>query len=196
MSGVTPSPMPTPDLAGLLRRTPDPPPPVASPEEEPPPAELRDEPSKTDDSTSAAAGTAPAQPKRPPRTAASSKPTLGPEPGRRQYLRSIAVYLPRSVHQQLRAQAAARGTTATALMLGAVNSTHDRLADTLARAQVDEDGGHNLFDIPQARGVSEPAVQTTIRVTDSQHQALAALAATHDVNRSQLIAGALRLYLG
>lgn len=196
MSGVTPSPMPTPDLAGLLRRTPDPPPPVASPEEEPP-ADLRDEPSGTDDSTSVAAGTAPAQPKRrPPRTAASSKPTLGPGPGRRQYLRSIAVYLPRSVHQQLRAQAAARGTTATALMLEAVNSTHDRLADTLARAQVDEDGGQNLFDIPQARGVSEPTVQTTIRVTDSQHQALAALAATHDVNRSQLIAAALRLHLG
>ncbi len=196
MSRVTPSPMPTPDLAGLLRRTPDPPPPVASPEEEPP-ADLRDEPSETDDSTSAAAGTAPAQPKRrPPRTAASSKPTLGPEPGRRQYLRSIAVYLPRSVHQQLRTQAAARGTTATALMLEAVNSTHDRLADTLARAQVDEDSAHNLFDIPQARGVSEPTVQTTIRVTDSQHQALAALAATHDVNRSQLITAALRLYLG
>lgn len=196
MSGVTPSPMPTPDLAGLLRRTPDPPPPVASPEEEPP-ADLRDESSETDDFTSAAAGTAPAQPKRrPPRTAASSKPTLGPGPGRRQYLRSIAVYLPRGVHQQLRAQAAARGTTATALLLKAVNSTHDRLADTLARAQVDEDGGHNLFDIPQARGVSEPTMQTTIRVTDRQHQALAALAATHDVNRSQLIATALSLYLG
>lgn len=187
MSGIAPSPMTTPDIANLLRRRPDPSPPVASPEEELP--DLAHEPQTT--TTPRVVATAPMQTASP---AASNGGKPQAQPALREYLRSIAVYLPRSVHQHLRAQAVARGTTATALMLEAVNSTHDRLTAPLAKVQIKDDGA-NLFDIPQARTVSEPTMQTTIRVTDSQHQALAALATTYDVNRSQLITAALRLYL-
>jgi hypothetical protein len=52
-----------------------------------------------------------------------------------------------------------------------------------------------LFDIPQHKKDAEPAVQTTIRVTDRQHQAIEALVDKYDTNRSQLVTAALMLYL-
>jgi hypothetical protein len=107
--------------------------------------------------------------------------------------------LPRSVHQQLKAQAAADVTTATALILAAVNATHGRIGDLLEEdresAAGPAGGGTDLFEIPQARRVAEPKVQTTIRVTDAQLQAITELAATHYANRSQLITASLRLHL-
>jgi hypothetical protein len=117
------------------------------------------------------------------------------DPGQRQYLRSIAICLPRSVHQHLHTQAATRSTTATALILQALNNTHAQLPDALAKTQPDKAGG-DLFDIPQARRTGEPVVETTIRVTDRQHQTLTHLATTHKTNRSRLISTALGLYLG
>jgi len=62
-------------------------------------------------------------------------------------------------------------------------------------SELKQSSEQDLFDIPQARKATEPTVQTTIRVTDSQHHALAELAETHGANRSQLITAALRLYL-
>jgi predicted transcriptional regulator len=112
----------------------------------------------------------------------------------RQYLRSITIYLPRTAHQRVAEEAAARDTTRTALILTAINETHSRLGELTAE-QAAMGGERDLFDIPQQRAAAEPAVQTTIRVTDSQLDAIENLARTHDLNRSHLIAGALRLYL-
>jgi hypothetical protein len=52
-----------------------------------------------------------------------------------------------------------------------------------------------LFDIPQHRKDAEPAVQTTIRITDRQHQAIETLVGKYGTNRSQLVTAALMLYL-
>jgi hypothetical protein len=201
MTAPTPSPMQTPDIGGLLRRTPPaarptPPPAPRTDVEVPPPAPAEAPPTAatpTPARTPRRRGTAPAA------AATSIQKRVARGASGRQYLRSIAVYLPRSVHQQLKTEAAAGATTATALILAAVNATHGRVGDLL-----DEDrestaglagGGTDLFEIPQARRVAEPTVQTTIRVTDAQLQAITELAATHDANRSQLITASLRLHL-
>lgn len=112
----------------------------------------------------------------------------------REYLRSIALYLPRTLHQQLGAAAADVGGTRTALILGAINSTHARLGPALAAPApiVHRD---DLFVVPQNKPSSEPSVQTTIRVTDAQYAAITALVAEHHTNRSRLIATALELHL-
>ena len=203
MTGPPPSPMQTPDIGGLLRRNP----PTARPT--PPPAE--DPRSNVEVPSAAPSGTPPAAatpaPAKTPRrrgNAPAAAPTsvqkrVSRGPSGHQYLRSIAVYLPRSVHQQLKTTAAAGATTATALILAAVNATHGRVGDLI---EEDRDssagpsgGGTDLFEIPQARKAAEPTVQTTIRVTDAQLQAITELAATLDANRSQLITASLRLHL-
>lgn len=195
MTSAKSSPMTTPDLAGLLARVSTPP--TAAPTATSPPASesvpLAEV--KTDESTPTDHRSAPPAPESRPRSSKTTTQT-GPTNAARQYLRSMAVYLPRSLHQQLRQAATGRDTTATALLLAAVNSTHDRVGDALSRSGGTGDGSQDLFDIPQARRASEPTVQTTIRVTDGQHQVLNNLARSHGVNRSQLIATALRLYLG
>ncbi len=195
MSDAKSSPMPTPDLAGLLARVPAPPQTASVPA--PPP---------TNESVALAEGggnesvptdhrPAPLAARDRSRSSKANKPP-GHTKAPRQYLRSMAVYLPRSLHQQLRQEAAVRDTTATALLLAAVNGTHERVGDALAQSVETSGGDRNLFDIPQSRRPGEPTVQTTIRVTDGQHQVLNNLASTHGVNRSQLITTALRLYLG
>jgi len=105
---------------------------------------------------------------------------------RREYLRSIALYLPRTVHAQLGRVATELGTTRTALNLGAVNSTHDRLGAALT-ATTATARSHDLFAVPQNKTSTEPLVQTTIRVT--------ALVAEHHTNRSRLVTTALQLHL-
>ncbi len=112
----------------------------------------------------------------------------------REYLRSIALYLPRTLHQQLGTAAADVGGTRTALILGAINSTHARLGPALA-APAPTVHRDDLFVVPQNKPNSEPSVQTTIRVTDAQYAAIAALVAEHHTNRSRLIATALELHL-
>lgn len=196
MTGPTPSPMQTPDIGSLLRRTS--PPTTTAPrtdvEVPPPPAEA---------SPTAAAPTTARAPRRrgaaPTATATSVQKRVARGASGHQYLRSIAVYLPRSVHQQLKTAAAAGATTATALILAAVNATHGRVGGLLEEdrelAAGSAGGGTDLFEIPQARKAAEPTVQTTIRVTDAQLQAITELAATHDANRSQLITASLRLHL-
>jgi hypothetical protein len=204
--------MATPDLAGLLRRQPTTtrPTPVPVPQERPL-AVLRTDPTDRNEPTPTAPAARPApsaQPAKtelrrgpeaaspaPTRTTRDSAPRGGQVPERRQYLRSITVYIPRSLHQRLHRAAIARSTTATALMLAAINSTHDRLGEALAVQTEPADSG-SLFDIPQVRAAAEPTVQTTIRITDRQLEAIVALGRTHDINRSLLIATALRLYLG
>ena len=112
----------------------------------------------------------------------------------REYLRSIALYLPRTLHQQLGSAAAERGATRTALILDAINSTHTRLGPALA-APTPPVGSDHLFVVPQNKPTPEPSVQTTIRVTDAQYEAITALIAEHHTNRSRLITTALQLHL-
>lgn len=172
---AVPRPMAPPDLAGLLA-----------------PARR---------GTAAAEAPAPATGQAPARLASRPEAPVpppgeeltGPDgDGARQYLRTISVYLPRSLHRASAAAAAAQGTTRTALILRALNSTHELIGAELAGAST---GGADLFDIPQDRAAAEPQAQTTIRVTDAQLAVLQRLAARHGVNRSKLVATALRLHL-
>lgn len=192
MSTPTPSPMPTPDLAGLLAKPPRLPnrsQPTSEPPVEPAPTTIAAPPAET----SAAA---------PKRVAlASTKPRqLKPErpddsAPRRQYLRSIAVYLPRSTHQAVAEKAEAAGTTRTALILAAVNATHKDLGVAPPDDDHVDEGVGDLFDIPQRKAPSELTVQTSIRVTDRQLKAIDDLVARHGLNRSRLLTKALKLYL-
>jgi len=115
----------------------------------------------------------------------------------RQYLRIKSIYLPRSLHQRLGQEAISRKTTRTALILTAINNTHSRLGSHLATDGGSSGGAgiNDLFDIPQHRKDAEPAVQTTIRITDRQHLAIETLVEKYGTNRSQLVTAALMLYL-
>lgn len=111
----------------------------------------------------------------------------------RQYLRTKALQLPRSVHRRVTEEAARRGTTATALMLMAVNSTYQQLPEALRRKT--QQSGAVLFDIPQDRAGQEPTVQTTLRMTDAQLEAINELVAANSTNRSRLFGTAIELFL-
>lgn len=111
----------------------------------------------------------------------------------RQYLRSIALYLPRSQHRRVAVEAQARGVTRTALMLAAINTAHQQLGVALAVS--DPTDPTELFDIPQQQQPREPSTATTMRVTDRQLAALKALVNQHATSRSRLISVALDLYL-
>jgi hypothetical protein len=106
------------------------------------------------------------------------------------------VYLPRSTHQAVAEKAEAAGTTRTALILAAVNATHEDLGAAPGDDEHVEGGGGDLFDIPQRKAPSELTVQTSIRVTDRQLKAIDDLVARHGMNRSRLLTKALKLYLG
>ncbi len=112
----------------------------------------------------------------------------------RQYLRSITVYIPRSMHRAVGIAARERKTTRTALMLAALNATHQQLGEVLA-ANKPPARKQDLFAVPQTRTAAEPSVQTTIRVTDSQFEAIENLVAEHATNRSRLVTAALQIYL-
>ncbi|AZI59238.1 hypothetical protein EH165_14915 [Nakamurella antarctica] len=111
----------------------------------------------------------------------------------RNYARPMSVYLPRSAHETLARVAADRKLTHTALMLLAINVTHSRLAELLNRDSASPKG--DLFEIPQRTTESEPSIQTTIRVTDAQLDAIDGLALKFDSNRSKVTAAAICLYL-
>lgn len=116
-----------------------------------------------------------------------------PEVSTRVYSQPMPLYLPRSLHQKLGSEAEARKSTKTALILQAVNATHLRVGEVLSTAT--DPAPTDLFAIPQRRTEAELTVHTTIRVTDTQLEAIEGLASTHSVNRSQIIAAAVRLYL-
>lgn len=132
-----------------------------------------------------------------PKPAGEADSNQAPQISARQYLRIKSIYLPRSLHQRLGEHATARKTTRTALILTAVNQTHSQLGSYLATDNTTSGGadGNDLFDIPQHKKDTEPAVQTTIRITDRQHQAIETLLAQFGTNRSQLVVAALTLYL-
>lgn len=184
--------MPTPNLAGLLakprlaRKVPALTEPAVAPQ---PRATV-----PTDDSDSAV----------PPELASvedggqqptAGKPTSAQDSGdQRQYLRSITIYTPRSVHRTVGLVAGERKTTRTALILAALNATHQQIGEALTSSKTTA-GKRDLFDVPQSRVATEPSVQTTIRVTDSQFDAIENLVAEHATNRSRLVTAALQKYL-
>ena len=217
MTSTTPRPMQTPDLASLLGK------PARRPRTEPDqiPTGVVDPPTSVDfdarstidaDTDVRATLTSPDAPRTTPDTASSPRPKRGTaarrtEPGKtaidpgdtgttpsgRQYLRTIALYIPRSLHRTLGERADATGTTRTALILTAVNQRHQDLPSAL-RISADATAG-DLFDIPQQRADKEPSVHTTIRVTDRQLTAIDHLVQQLETNRSALVAAALRLHL-
>jgi predicted transcriptional regulator len=105
----------------------------------------------------------------------------------------MPISLPRSLHRRLAERARSDGNTRTAIILTAVNRSHDSIGVALNPPPVPS--GNDLFDIPQRGPRKEPSVETTIRVTDRQQSAIEALAETHHVNRSRLICTALEVYL-
>jgi len=185
----TPRPMPTPNLAGLLSR------PVRQQERAPkrPPEEPLFESTPMVDVGAVVGPTT-------GKGAADEDEEAGPSVTHdaqqgRQYLRSITIYLPRSVHRSAGREAAARNTTRTALILAAINATHQQIGHVLSSSTRETVSKSDLFDIPQDRAVTEPSAQTTIRVTDSQFEAIENLVAEHETNRSKLVTAALRLHL-
>lgn len=132
-----------------------------------------------------------------PKPAADTVVSTESQTSGRQYLRIKSIYLPRSLHQRLGEQATSRMTTRTALILTAINQTHSQLGSYFATDGGTSGGGgiDDLFDIPQHKKDAEPAVQTTIRITDRQHQAIETLVEKYGTNRSQLVTAALMLYL-
>lgn len=131
-------------------------------------------------------------PKPPKPIRRDSKTSLEDAGGKRQYLRTKAVQLPRSVHRRLTEEASVRGTTATALMLTAINSTYHLLPEALRETQRPVG---SLFDIPQDRLAQEPTVQTTLRMTDAQLDAINGLVTANSTNRSRLFGVAISLFL-
>ena len=215
MSDVVARPMPVPNLAGLLARPKRPTKEPSSEDRHPRNAASQDasaisepvvervSPSVEDsaplaeaDSENAAVETRrrtehvpPVPPQLTPRNTQTSLEDAG---ARRQYLRTKAVQLPRSVHQRVTEEAARRGTTATALMLTAINSTYHLLPDALRKTTRPVG---SLFDIPQDRLTQEPTVQTTLRMTDAQLEAINALVTVNSTNRSRLFGVAINLFL-
>ena len=216
MTSTTPRPMQTPDLAGLLgkparRPRPDPEPSQVDADDAPADDHSQDPPVVEKAPATVAAkpptppSPAPAAPAtRPKRSAAPRAPesnTTGSvtantstAPSGRQYLRTIALYIPRSLHRSLGERADATGTTRTALILTAVNERHHDLPAAL-NTSTNTTAAGDLFDIPQQRTDKEPSVHTTIRVTDRQLTAIDHLVQQLETNRSALIAAALRLQL-
>lgn len=208
MTQVTPRPMQTPDLAGLLvkpKRSSGPVPAPSTPAEPghtpSTPADVPSDEAAESAETSEAVGDDP-EPMPTRRTSpVAGDRRRGKMPTRpasadvaeRQYLQSMAVSLPRSLHLRLADRARQDGITRTSVILTAVNDAHDTLDSALNAAPVDR--GSELFDIPQRRTRKEPSVETTIRVTDRQQTAIEGLANTHGVNRSRVISAALEIYL-
>ena len=212
MTDVTPRPMPTPDLAGLLNKprrhhpnvtSIEPPVPATTTES----GATEDEPAQTTYQTHEEAPVGdhsappPGTPARKPspsstrnRRGKTMDAARSAEAPGRQYLRSMSIYLPRSLHQRLGQRADADGRTRTALILMAVNHTHDSIGTALNPESADT--GSELFDIPQRTARKEPSVETTIRVTDRQLAAIDNLVGEHGANRSRLISVALQTYLG
>jgi hypothetical protein len=192
----SPQPMATPNLAELLTKRSARPPservissPIAVPFLDAAPADGPDGVEGPAAGRGVAKGSTPADPE-----VFSGQPPTAVAGEQREYLRSIALYLPRTLHHQLGTAAADVGVTRTALILGAINGTHARLGPALA-APAPTVRRDDLFVVPQNKPSSEPSVQTTIRVTDAQYAAIAALVAEHHTNRSRLIATALELHL-
>lgn len=183
-----PRPMTTPNLAGLLTQRPS-----TTPGSSASPRPVSTDPPPVVQKAGSAELTtplAPADDAAEPAKASDGTPPL-------HYLRSVTVYLPRELHHQAGVTAAALGTTRTALILEAVNHTHQQVGGALAadNAALNPGEGQALFAVPQARPPSPPSVQTTIRITDDQHTALEELVERHATNRSRIIATALRLHL-
>lgn len=190
--------MKTPDLAGLLKR-PTRPMASATPQPAVPDDGSAQRTQVENDSDAGLPQAESGPPKSQKRSRAHAKEIESAKQAAptREYLRSVMVYLPRSIHQKLRTRADDEGTTATALILAAVNATHTQLGDLLTRADTKQHHANpgDLFAVPQVRHVAEPRVQTTIRVTDAQHRALGDLTAQHHTNRSKLVVTALREWL-
>ncbi len=88
----------------------------------------------------------------------AGKPSSAQDSGdQRQYLRSITIYTPRSVHRAVGLVAGERKTTRTALILAALNATHQQIGEVLTSSKTTA-GERDLFDVPQSRVATEPYI--------------------------------------
>jgi len=184
--------MPTPNLAGLLTK----PTPVRKvPALTEPAVVPQPETTIPTDDSAPSASPEPSAVEHDDQLPVAGEPTIHPDSGdERQYLRSITIYTPRSVHRAVGIAAKERKTTRTALILAALNATHQQIGEVLAADKATA-RKQDLFAVPQTRAATEPSVQTTIRVTDSQFDAIENLVAEYATNRSRLVAAALQKYL-
>lgn len=159
-----------PDLAGALRRSP------TTPAKRPPPVNRTVEAAKPES----------------PRPQRVDSPRRKPlEPAIEQvrevvWRRSIGFSMPRDVRAAATQQARSEKSTLTAWLLTALNRHHQNLAQRLDQ---DADVGGGLFAVPQNQ-VPQPKVQSTMRVTDEQYEAMERLARQLNTTRSGLLTAA------
>lgn len=132
------------------------------------------------------AGTAPAarRTKTPPR-ADQSRP-------RREYLNQITFTMAREVHRRGKERAAQRGETFALFILQAVNAHHGHILDG-HDAPNEQAGG--LFSVPQAARSKDSKVQTSMRITDGQLDAIGDLCKKTGMDRGEVFSAAVRLEL-
>ena len=132
-----------------------------------------------------------------PRPDEPDSQAAAPQAAREQALVVIA-YLPVSLREALRKAADDRSVTYTAIVLDALDDTHDRLEELLT-AQHGAPRSGSLFSGRAGRSRprhDEPHVQVSLRLTRSDLAVIDELVATHHaLNRSALVATALRAHL-
>lgn len=101
--------------------------------------------------------------------------------------RSIGYSMPRDVRIAATQRAQAEDSTLTAWLLNALNRNHRHLADRLNQDSASNTG--DLFAVPQQQ-TSQPRVQSTMRVTDEQYEAMERLADELNTTRSGILTAA------
>ena len=159
-----------PDLAGALRRSP-----LA--------------PAKTPEPVSRAVKTEKPETPRPQRAVSprQKRPIPAGEQGRDVvWRRSVGFSMPRDVRAAATQQARSDDSTLTAWLLTALNRHHRNLENRLNQ---DTGDGGELFAVPQSQ-IPQPKVQSTMRVTDEQYDAMERLARQLNTTRSGLLTAA------
>lgn len=165
-----------PDLAATLRRSPV----------RPPVMDQTTEP--VQETVAVMTDTDP--PKASPRRRAPRK--KAPRPQETGVRHTVSYYLRGDLRDRVTEAAQAQGSSVTAWLLVAVNRYHARLSEGLTSNRAHE-VGEGLFPVPQAHGTMPRRVQSSLRLTSPQLNALDQLAAQHDVDRNAVLAAAARV---
>lgn len=165
-----------PNLAATLRRSPSRPPTPDPPVESAPVAGTT---TITED-----------EPKSAPKRRAPRKKT--PRPSVAGERHTVSYYLRGDLRDKVTEAAQAQGSSVTAWLLIAVNRYHDRLDEGVVANRAHEIG-EGLFPVPQAHGTAPRRVQSSLRLTSPQLDALDQLAAQHQIDRNAVLAAAARI---
>lgn len=165
-----------PNLAATLSRSP------ARPQTPDPPVESAPE--------SVAAVATEEAPKPAPKRRAPRKTTLRSSAAGERH--TVSYYLRGDLRDKVTEAAKAQGSSVTAWLLIAVNRYHDRLDEGVTANRAHEIGD-GLFPVPQAHGTAPRRVQSSLRLTSPQLDALDQLAAQHQIDRNAVLAAAARI---